>query len=37
MTTFAKKPDYSLYSNAFGYLRQPLDFKPTESDADVVG
>ncbi|GIU20756.1 agmatinase [Shewanella colwelliana] len=36
MTTFADKPDYSLYSNAFGYLRQPLDFKPLESDADVV-
>ncbi|MGL4613487.1 MAG: agmatinase [Shewanella sp.] len=36
MTTIAEKPDYSLYSNAFGYLRQPLDFKPLESDADVV-
>ncbi|MBZ4679311.1 MAG: agmatinase [Shewanella sp.] len=36
MTTLADKPDYSLYSNAFGYLRQPLDFKPLESDADVV-
>ncbi|WP_428619311.1 arginase family protein, partial [Shewanella sp.] len=36
MTTIADKPDYSLYSNAFGYLRQPLDFKPLESDADVV-
>jgi agmatinase len=36
MTTFAEKPDYSLYSNAFGYLRQPLNFKPTETDANVV-
>ncbi|GIU46583.1 agmatinase [Shewanella algidipiscicola] len=36
MTTIADKPDYSLYSNAFGYLRQPLDFKPLQSDADVV-
>ncbi len=36
MTTLADKPDYSLYSNAFGYLRQPLDFKPLESDANLV-
>ncbi len=36
MTTIADKPDYSLYSNAFGYLRLPVDFKPLESDADVV-
>ncbi|MBV7314378.1 agmatinase [Shewanella sp. NIFS-20-20] len=36
MTTMAEKPDYSLFSNAFGYLRQPLDFRPLESDADVV-
>ena len=36
MTTFAEKPDNSLYSNAFGYMRQPLNFKPMESDADVV-
>lgn len=36
MTTFAEKPDYSLYSNAFGYCRQELNFKPLESDADVV-
>ena len=36
MTTLADKPDYSLYSNAFGYLRQPLDFRPTLSDADIV-
>ena len=36
MTTLADKPDYSLYSNAFGYLRQPLDFKPVESNADLV-
>ena len=36
MTTIADKPDYLLYSNAFGYLRQPLNFKPLESDANVV-
>jgi agmatinase len=36
MTTFAEKPDYSLYSNAFRYLRQPLNVKPTESDTDLV-
>jgi len=36
MTTIADKPDYSLYSNAFGYLRLPLDFRPLDSDADVV-
>lgn len=36
MTTLALKPDYSLYANAFGYLRQPLNFKPVESNADVV-
>ena len=36
MTTLADKPDYSLYSNAFGYLRQPLNFNPVETDADVV-
>ncbi|WP_299495651.1 agmatinase [uncultured Shewanella sp.] len=36
MTTIADKADYSLYSNAFGYLRQPLDFNPLASHADVV-
>ena len=36
MTTIADKPDYSLYSNAFGFLRQPLDFRPQESDAEVI-
>ena len=36
MSTLADKADYSLYSNAFGYLRQPLNFRPVESDADVV-
>jgi hypothetical protein len=34
MTTFTEKPDYLLSSNALGYLRQPLNVKPTESDAD---
>ncbi len=36
MGTLNHSPDHSLYSNAFGYLRQPLNFKPAESDADVV-
>ncbi|WP_298776612.1 agmatinase [uncultured Shewanella sp.] len=36
MSTIADKADYSLYSNAFGYLRQPLDFNPIASEADVV-
>lgn len=36
MATLASHNDYSLYANAFGFLRQPLDFKPAESDADVV-
>lgn len=36
MTTMIDKPDYSLYSNAFGYLRQPLNFNPIASNADVV-
>ncbi|WP_026972003.1 agmatinase [Aliagarivorans marinus] len=36
MATLASHNDYSLYANAFGFLRQPLDFKPSESDADVV-
>lgn len=36
MTTLADKKDYSLYSNAFGYLRRPLDFTPVTSDADIV-
>ncbi|MBY5920573.1 agmatinase [Ferrimonas balearica] len=36
MATLANHPDYSLYSNAFGFLRQPLDFRPAESDADLV-
>ncbi|GAA4899206.1 agmatinase [Ferrimonas pelagia] len=36
MATLADKPDYSLYANAFGFLRQPLNFRPHESDADLV-
>lgn len=36
MATLANYPDYSLYANAFGFLRQPLNFSPMESDADVV-
>ncbi|WP_066015400.1 agmatinase [Endozoicomonas atrinae] len=36
MTTLGKKPDFSLYSNAFGFLRQPLDFDPVNSDAEWI-
>ncbi|TKB50325.1 agmatinase [Ferrimonas sediminicola] len=36
MATLADKKDYSLYSNAFGFLRRPLEFRPAESDADWV-
>lgn len=36
MTTLGKREDHSLYANAFGYLRQPLNFDPANSDADVI-
>lgn len=36
MTTLYHKTDYSLYSNAFGFLRQPLNFDPVKSQADVI-
>ncbi|MGI9283406.1 MAG: agmatinase [Endozoicomonas sp.] len=36
MTTLTKREDHSLYANAFGFLRQPLDFDPTQSDADLI-
>ncbi|MDD1794377.1 agmatinase [Enterovibrio sp. ZSDZ42] len=36
MATMANYPDYSLYSNAFGFLRQPLVFQPQGCDADVI-
>lgn len=36
MATLADKKDYSLYSNAFGFLRRPLEFRPADSDADWV-
>lgn len=36
MATLATHPDYSLYANAFGFLRQPLAFNPQASDADVI-
>ncbi len=36
MTTLGKREDFSLYANAFGFLRQPLHFDPANSDADVV-
>ncbi|MGB0360568.1 MAG: arginase family protein, partial [Endozoicomonas sp.] len=36
MSTMAKQMDYSLYANAFGFLRQPLNFDPVNSDADII-
>ena len=36
MSTLGKREDFSLYANAFGYLRQPLNFDPKNSDADVI-
>lgn len=36
MATLHTHPDHSLYANAFGFLRQPLNFQPATSNADVV-
>lgn len=36
MQTLNHAHDISLVSNAFGFLRTPLNFKPYDSDADVV-
>lgn len=36
MSTLGNKPDNSLVSNAFGFLRFPLNFQPYDSDADWV-
>ncbi|MGR5141254.1 agmatinase [Photobacterium sp. DNB23_23_1] len=36
MATLATHPDYSLTANAFGFLRQPLEFNPLATDADVI-
>ncbi|MGL5728170.1 MAG: agmatinase [Plesiomonas sp.] len=36
MSTLGNKPDMSLVSNAFGFLRLPLNFMPYDSDADWV-
>ena len=36
MTTLGQRDDFSLYANAFGFLRQPLNFDPVNSDADVI-
>lgn len=36
MSTLANKIDNSLVSNAFGFLRFPLNFQPYESDAEWV-
>ncbi|MBK5144430.1 agmatinase [Budviciaceae bacterium BWR-B9] len=35
-STLGNKPDNSLVSNAFGFLRLPLNFQPYDSDADWV-
>ena len=36
MNTLAKREDNSLYANTFGFMRQPLNFDPHNSDADVI-
>ena len=36
MNTLGQRQDHSLYANAFGYLRQPLNFDPLNSSADVI-
>ncbi|UCQ54741.1 agmatinase [Edwardsiella tarda] len=36
MCTLGHKPDNSLVSNAFGFLRLPLDFMPYDGNADWV-
>lgn len=36
MQNHPSQSDHSLYSNAFGFLRQPLNFNPVDSTADVI-
>ncbi|MGP4882093.1 agmatinase, partial [Klebsiella pneumoniae] len=36
MSTLGHQYDNSLVSNAFGFLRLPMNFMPYESDADWV-
>ncbi|MEE4244103.1 MAG: agmatinase [Kangiellaceae bacterium] len=36
MTNNTNAADHTLYSNAFGFMRQPVDFNPTQSNADLV-
>jgi len=36
MTHVFQQPDYSLYSNAMTFLRQPLVQNPIDADADIV-
>lgn len=36
MSTLGHQYDNSLVSNAFGFLRLPLNFQPYDSDADWV-
>ncbi|MFM2485380.1 agmatinase [Celerinatantimonas yamalensis] len=36
MATLADFTDYSLYANAFGFMRRPLDWQPAQSNADLV-
>ncbi len=37
MSTLGHQSDNSLVSNAFGFLRFPLNFMPYDSDAELVG
>ncbi|EPV6314432.1 agmatinase, partial [Shigella flexneri] len=36
MSTLGHQYDNSLVSNAFGFLRLPMNFQPYDSDADWV-
>ncbi|WP_422139409.1 agmatinase [Endozoicomonas sp. ALC020] len=36
MTTLTKKEDHSLYANAFGFLRLPMNFNPVQSGTDLI-
>ena len=34
--TLGQREDHSIYANAFGFLRQPLNFDPANAEADIV-
>ncbi|WDE02400.1 agmatinase [Thalassomonas actiniarum] len=36
MTNIFNQADYSIYSNAMTFMRQPLSYEPVNTDADVV-